>query len=87
MKIVQFRIFKIILVHSPNMRNESVRILIIRGMNLFIYSEYAERICMYMENTRNEVNLLTKFHCSYNEKKQNKSVLILRICGTDLHVY
>ncbi len=87
MKMIQFRTFKIIWVHSLNTRNESVRILRIRGMNLFIYWEYTERICTYLENTRNEVNIRTKFCCSYTENTRNESVCILRIRGMNLFIY
>ncbi len=87
MKIIQFRIFKINWVHSLNTRNESVCILRICGMNLFVYWEYTERICTYSENTRNEVNIQTKFWCSFTENTRNESVRILRIWGMNLFVY
>jgi hypothetical protein len=87
MKIIKFQKFKIIWAHSPNTRNESVRILRIRGMNLFLYWEYAERICTYSENTRNEVNIQTKFCCSYTENMRNESVHILRIREMNLFVH
>jgi hypothetical protein len=97
-KMIQFRTFKIIWAHSENTRNESVRILRIPGMNLFVYWEYAKRICMYSENMRNEENIRTKFcrsHnweyakwiCSYTENMQNESVRILRIRGMNLYIY
>ncbi len=74
------------------------RILRIRGMNLYIYCEYAEWICSYTENKqkeicmytvtmRNEVNLWMKFHWSFTENTRNESVLILKICGMNLFVY
>ncbi len=87
MKMIQFWTFKIIWAHSPNMRNESVHILRICGMNLFVYWEYVERICTYSENTQNEVNIQTKFCCSYTENTRNESVRILRIRGMNLFVY
>jgi hypothetical protein len=34
---------------------------------------------MYTENTRNEENIRTKFHCLYAENMRNESVCILRI--------
>ncbi len=42
-----------------------------------------------MENTgtQNEVNLRTKFRCSYAENTQIDSVRILRIHGTELYIY
>ncbi len=53
---------------TENTRIESVRVLRIRGMNLFIYWEYGmnlfiyweyvERICLYTENTRNRLQIL-----------------------------
>jgi hypothetical protein len=79
--------FKIIWAHSPNMRNQSVHILWICGMNLFVYWDYAEIICMYMENTWNEVNLQTPFRCLYIENTWNESVCILRIRGMNLFIY
>ncbi len=85
--MIQFRTFKIIWAHSPNTRNESVRILRIRGMNLFVYWEYTEWICTYSENTRNEVNIRTKSSCSCTENTRNESVCILRICGMNLCIY
>ncbi len=48
-------------------------------MNLHVYWEYKERICTYMENTRIEVNLQTKFPCSHTENIRNESVCILKI--------
>jgi hypothetical protein len=87
MKMIQFRTFKIIWAHSPNTQNESVSILRIRRMNLFVYWEYAERICTYSENMRNEVNIRTKFCCSYTENTWNVSVCILRIRWMNLFVY
>ncbi len=87
MKMIQFQTFKYIWAHSPNTRNESVRILRIRGMNLFVYWEYAERICTYSENTRNELNIRSKFCCSYTENTRKESVRILRIRGMNLFVY
>jgi hypothetical protein len=83
-KIIQFRTFKIIWAHSPNTWNESVHILIIRRMNLFVYRE---RICTYTENTQNEINLRTKFRCSYSDNTRNESVRILRICGMNMFIY
>ncbi len=56
-------------------------------MNLYVYWEYAEWICLYTENTRNEVNIRTKSSCSYNENTRNESVRILRIRGMNLYVY
>jgi hypothetical protein len=41
--------------YSLNMRNESLRIVRIRRMSLFVYLEYAERIYTYTEN---------RFQCS-----------------------
>jgi hypothetical protein len=87
MKMIQFRTFKIIWAHSPNTRNESVCILRIRRMDLSVYWEYAERIRTYSENTQNEVNIRTKFCCSYTENTRNESVRILRIHGMNLYVY
>ncbi len=87
MKMIGFQTFKIIWGHSPNTRNESFHILRIRGMNLFGYWEYAERIFMYSENTRNEANIGTKFGCSYTENTRNESVRILRIRRMNLFVY
>ncbi len=66
------------------MRNESVSILRIRGMNLFLYGEYAKRIC---SSTENEINLRTKFHCSYIENTRNESLFILRISRMNLFIY
>ncbi len=56
-------------------------------MNLYVYSEYPERICMYMENTWNEINIWTKFCCSYSKNTRNESVRKLRIRRTDLYLY
>ncbi len=97
-KIIKSKIFKIIWAHSPNTRKESVHTLRIRGMNLFVYRDDAERICTYTENMRNQVNLRTEFRCLYTENTwnwiclytentRNESVRILRIHGMDMYTY
>ncbi len=73
--------------YTENTRNESVRILRIRGMYLFVYWEYVERICTHSENMQKEVKIQTKFCCLYTENTRNESVRILRICGMNLYVY
>ncbi len=48
---------------------------------IWAHFRYAEWIYMYSENTRNELNIRTKFCCSYTENTRNESVRILRIRG------
>ncbi len=43
----------------PNTWNEYVYLLRPRGMNLYLYWEYAEWISTYSENIQNETNLRT----------------------------
>ncbi len=73
--------------YTENTRNESVRILRIRGMNLFVYWEYAEWICSYTENTRNESAYweyaeCTKSWISRRIRNKNRKYLkmFLRVC-------
>ncbi len=60
------------------MRNESICLLRIRGKNLY---------CTYTENKRNEINLQTKFCCSYTENMRNESVCKLIIRRINLFIY
>ncbi len=41
--------------YTENMQTESMCILIIHRMNLSVYGEYAEWICLYTENTQNDL--------------------------------
>ncbi len=59
---------KVIWAHSPNMLNESVHILRICGMNLYVYKEYG-----------NKVNLQMEFCYAYLLNMRNESVHILKI--------
>jgi hypothetical protein len=40
-----------------NTQNECVCIVKTRGMNMFVYWEYAEQICTYTENTQNSLKV------------------------------
>jgi hypothetical protein len=60
------------------MPNESLHILRIHRMNLYIFGEYC---------TWNEANIGMEFFCLYLLNTQNESVHILRIRGQNLFVY
>jgi hypothetical protein len=76
-----FWIFKFFLAQSPNTWNESVHIIKMRRMNLFIYEEWIWR---YTENTRNEINLQTDISCAYLLNMWKESAHILIKCRSNL---
>jgi hypothetical protein len=61
----------------------TLRLSWIRSMNVCAFTEYVEWSCVFCLNVRNEINLLTYFHCAYFRFECIFPVCIFAACAKE----